>query len=473
MTALAVDAIKSRATPRPDVRWRCRSGAAPCEPLARRRVRRRVPRAVLRGAALLRFGCFPCSRQALAMPKIPFPRSLPRLARFALTAPAAVAADWLLASSSPQVVPGQRFEVVVIGDGRSADWPPRRPQASSCPPAGRALRSNWWRSASRGGREPTAVFRALADGAHRGGGARAHGKPSARGAARRRCGGQRRCGSPRLLQWRPGPRRRIRGSVAVPAAVAPMAPVAVAPEEAAPVEPSGFGFHEPMYFPHRGAIRCPRASSSASATVSSTDGGGGRDDPGGQRALLRLHPDLAVGPAVRIQSPSATRVSAPRCSTASRSTIPTSAVRSPLSGGYEHEVERQGHALAQHRHALRAGRRARLRLSESGTYPGIAPKAWTYLDREDNPRHRTLRPMPSWACAPRPRRRLAVLHAHPTWHRGARWAPSTTSPIRSGAACSPGWAPSSICRHSRVTARTCSNTTRTRVQYRIGVSLVR
>ena len=61
------------------------------------------------------------------MPKTTSPRALLFAGALALSAPAAQAADWLLASSSPQVVPGQRFEVVVIGDGRSADWPPRLP----------------------------------------------------------------------------------------------------------------------------------------------------------------------------------------------------------------------------------------------------------------------------------------------------------------------------------------------------------
>ncbi|MER2551960.1 MAG: hypothetical protein ABTQ28_01665, partial [Thauera sp.] len=44
-----------------------------------------------------------------------------------LTTPAAVAADWLLAAPTLNVVPGQRFEVVVIGDGRAANWPARLP----------------------------------------------------------------------------------------------------------------------------------------------------------------------------------------------------------------------------------------------------------------------------------------------------------------------------------------------------------
>ena len=53
-----------------------------------------------------------------------------------LTTPAAVAADWLLAAPALQVVPGQRFEVVVIGDGRAANWPARLPASIELPGGG-------------------------------------------------------------------------------------------------------------------------------------------------------------------------------------------------------------------------------------------------------------------------------------------------------------------------------------------------
>ena len=66
-----------------------------------------------------------------------FPLRPPLLAAvLLLTAPAALAADWLLAAPALQVVPGQRFEVVVIGDGRAANWPARLPASIALPGGG-------------------------------------------------------------------------------------------------------------------------------------------------------------------------------------------------------------------------------------------------------------------------------------------------------------------------------------------------
>src|SRR5690606_12016479 len=53
-----------------------------------------------------------------------------------LTPPAAIAADWLLAAPALQVVPGQRFEVAVLGDGRAANWPARLPASIELPGGG-------------------------------------------------------------------------------------------------------------------------------------------------------------------------------------------------------------------------------------------------------------------------------------------------------------------------------------------------
>ena len=73
------------------------------------------------------------------MPKTTSPRALLFAGALALSAPAAQAADWLLASSSPRVVPGQRFEVVVIGEGRAAEWPARLPASIELPGGGPSI----------------------------------------------------------------------------------------------------------------------------------------------------------------------------------------------------------------------------------------------------------------------------------------------------------------------------------------------
>ena len=56
-----------------------------------------------------------------------------------------------------------------------------------------------------------------------------------------------------------------------------------------------------------------------------------------------------------------------------------------LSGGYEHESNGKEDMPSRSIDTLFVRADARLRLDESGSYLGVVPKAWTYLDREDNP----------------------------------------------------------------------------------------
>ncbi|HRO35700.1 phospholipase A [Thauera sp.] len=320
------------------------------------------------------------------MPKIPFPRSLLLAGALALTAPAAVAADWLLASSSPQVVPGQRFEVVVIGDGRSADWPPRLPASIELPAGGPRIAvelvaigkpvagASQRRYFARWPMELTGVA-ALA----------LTGKPSARvlldaGAVASVAA------APTAPAMAAGPSAtHVAAPVAVPAAVAPMAPVAVAPEEAAPVEPSGFGFHEPMYFLIGG--RDPvsaRFQFSFRYRVFDGQGVVAETIP----VASGLYFGFTQTSLWDLQSESKPfRDSSFRPSLFYRFALddPDKRGSLALSGGYEHESNGKEDMPSRSIDTLFARAEARLRLSESGAYLGIAPKAWTYLDREDNP----------------------------------------------------------------------------------------
>lgn len=56
-----------------------------------------------------------------------------------------------------------------------------------------------------------------------------------------------------------------------------------------------------------------------------------------------------------------------------------------LSGGYEHESNGKEDMPSRSIDTLFVRADARLRLDESGSYLGVVPKVWTYLDREDNP----------------------------------------------------------------------------------------
>jgi phospholipase A1 len=303
--------------------------------------------------------------------------------------PRRVAADWLLASSSPQVVPGQRFEVVVIGDGRAADWPARLPASIELPGGGPRIAvelvaigkpvagASQRRYFARWPMEVTgvaalalvrtkpsarvlldagaaaSVASAPAHGARRGG--RARGDASD--------GSGRRSGLP-WRRWRRWPSL---------------------PEEAAPVEPSGFGFHEPMYFLIGG--RDP-----VSARFQFSFRYRIFDEQGVVAETIPVASGLYFGFTQTslwdLQSESKPfRDSSFRPSLFYRFALddPDKRGSLALSGGYEHESNGKEDMPSRSIDTLFARAEARLRLSESGAYLGIAPKAWTYLDREDNP----------------------------------------------------------------------------------------
>ena len=316
------------------------------------------------------------------MPKTFSARALLLAAALVLSAPAAPAADWLLASSSPQVVPGQRFEVVVIGDGRAADWPARLPARIELPGSGPRIAV-----------ELVAIGKPVAGASQRRYFARwpmevagvaalaLVGKPSARvlldaGAAARVAA------APTAAMVSAA---TVAAPSGAPAAVAPMAAVAAAPADAAPVEPSGFGFHEPMYFLIGG--RDP-----VSARFQFSFRYRIFDEQGVVAETIPVASGLYFGFTQTslwdLQSESKPfRDSSFRPSLFYRFALddPDKRGALALSGGYEHESNGKEDMPSRSIDTLFVRADARLRLSESGTYLGVVPKAWTYLDREDNP----------------------------------------------------------------------------------------
>ena len=317
------------------------------------------------------------------MPKTTSPRALLFAGALALSAPAAQAADWLLASSSPRVVPGQRFEVVVIGEGRAAEWPARLPASIELPGGGPSIAV-----------ELVAIGKAAAGAGQRRYFARwpmevagvaalaLVGRPSARVLLD--------AGAPAGVAAAPAVPAAVVpavpvAAVAAPAAVAPMAPVAAAPADAVPVEPSGFGFHEPMYFLIGG--RDPvsaRFQFSFRYRIFDEQGVVAESIP----VASGLYFGFTQTSLWDLQSESKPfRDSSFRPSLFYRFALddPDKRGSLALSGGYEHESNGKEDMPSRSIDTLFVRADARLRLDEAGTYLGVVPKAWTYLDREDNP----------------------------------------------------------------------------------------
>ncbi len=322
------------------------------------------------------------------------PRSFPLRALLlagvlSLSAPGASAAGWLLASSAPQVVPGQRFEVVVIGEGNAANWPARLPASIELPGGGPRIalelvaigrpeaNGRQRRYFARWPMELTGVATlALAD------------HPSARllldaGAATRTVSAPGQGTAAGAAAGASAPPAAV--AVAPAAAVAPMGQVAEVPADAAPVEPSALGFHEPMYFLVGG--RDP-----VSARFQFSFRYRIFDDQGVVAETIPVASGLYFGFTQTslwdLQSESKPfRDSSFRPSLFYRWALDDPGRRGSLalSAGYEHESNGKEDMPSRSIDTLFARAEARLRVDDSGVYLGIAPKLWTYLDREDNP----------------------------------------------------------------------------------------
>lgn len=320
-------------------------------------------------------------------------RSLLLAGMLSLSVSPALAADWLLASSRPQVVPGERFEVVVIGEGRAAGWPARLPASLELPAGGPrialelvaigtpAAGASQRRYFARWPMEVTGVATlVLAD------------QPTARllldaGAATRLAASSTAEAASTVAPASvpATPSSTLPVPSATQAAVAPMAPVAELPQDAAPVEPSALGFHEPMYFLVGG-------KDPVSARFQFSFRYRIFDDHGVVAETIPVASGGYFGFTQTslwdLQSESKPfRDSSFRPSLFYRWALDDPGRRGSLalSGGYEHESNGKEDMPSRSIDTLFVRAEARMRLDEAGTYLGIAPKAWTYLDREDNP----------------------------------------------------------------------------------------
>ena len=264
-----------------------------------------------------------------------FPLRPPLLAAvLLLTAPAALAADWLLAAPALQVVPGQRFEVVVIGDGRAASWPARLPASIALPGGGPRIAVELVaigkadanaRQRRYFARWPTEVVGvatlALAD------------HPSARvlldgGAATRVVSAPAQAPAGGVAAGEASAATAPVATAPV-SSVAPMARVADTPADPTPVEPSALGFHEPMYFLVGGKDPVSaRFQFSFRYRIFDEQGVVAETIPVASGVYFGFT-QTSLWDLQGESKPFLTRASGPRSSTAGGSTTPTSGVRSP------------------------------------------------------------------------------------------------------------------------------------------------
>jgi len=298
-----------------------------------------------------------------------------------LVAAPVTATEWLMASAEPVVVPGQRFEVVVIGPGDAAQWPQRLAAHIELPANGARIAIEL---VAIGALEPEATQR------------RYFGRwpDEATGIVSL------------TLPDQPGARllleaRDITQTAAIVAdssdaapsialattdrSADPIAPTAASPAPTPAVSPSGLTFHEPMYFLIGG--RDP-----VSARFQFSFKYRIFDDHGVIAETIPIARGLYFGFTQTslwdLQGDSRPfRDSSFRPTFFYRWTVSDPADRGSmaLSMGYEHESNGREDIPSRSIDTLFVGADARYHFEDGRTYLGIAPKFWTYLDREDNP----------------------------------------------------------------------------------------
>ena len=283
--------------------------------------------------------------------------------------------DWLMATPEPRVVPGQRFEVVLIGPGDATQWPPRLAARIELPNSeiqielelaaigalepGARQRRYWatWPG------EVTGVVGLTLPGQP---GARLLLDASANAPVTHAAAGT-----------EPPPPRRDPQIEAI-------APRAVLPVAAKPVAPAAISFHEPMYFLIGGR-------DSVSARFQFSFKYRIFDDLGVVAETIPLVRGLYFG-FTQTSLWDLDSTSKPFRDSSFRPTLFYSWMLSDpdergslgLSLGYEHESNGKEDTPSRSIDTLFVRAEGRYVLP-GGTYIGVAPKLWTYLDREDNP----------------------------------------------------------------------------------------
>ncbi len=276
------------------------------------------------------------------------------------------AAAWLMASTEPRVVPGQRFEVIVIGLAGGAELPERLQAQVELP----------------GGGPPIALdLVAVA--------------PADARMQQRRYAGQwpMEVEGVATLSLREAPSARLLldggSALRTPVQAAQARGADAAPVTARawtePVAPSAIGFHEPMFFLVGG-------SDPVSARFQFSFRYRIFDDLGVVAETLPVARGLYFGFTQTslwdLQSDSKPfRDSSFRPSLFYRWMLsdPQDRGSLTLTGGYEHESNGREGEVSRSIDTLFLRAEARYLFPDGRTFVGIAPKFWTYLDKADNP----------------------------------------------------------------------------------------
>lgn len=283
-----------------------------------------------------------------------------------LTALPVQAAAWLMASTEPRVVPGQRFEVIVIGLAGGGELPERLQAQVELP----------------GGGPPIALdLVAVA--------------PADARMQQRRYAGQwpMEVEGVATLSLREAPSARLLldggSALRTPVQAAQARGADAAPVTARawtePVAPSAIGFHEPMFFLVGG-------SDPVSARFQFSFRYRIFDDLGVVAETLPVARGLYFGFTQTslwdLQSDSKPfRDSSFRPSLFYRWMLsdPQDRGSLTLTGGYEHESNGREGEVSRSIDTLFLRAEARYLFPDGRTFAGIAPKFWTYLDKSDNP----------------------------------------------------------------------------------------
>ncbi|TDN53886.1 phospholipase A [Azoarcus indigens] len=297
------------------------------------------------------------------------PRVPLRLARIlattfvVLSAPSAFAADWLLATHEPRVVPGEVFTVTVVGDG-TGPLPDTLAAVVELP-----------------GNAPRIAVPLVASAAEAGG-RRAY-------AARwpREVTGM----AVLALQDAAAARLIIDASLANEAqsqlaaqSAAPAGEFMRQPASAEPVESAPLGFHEPMYFLVGGNPNTARFQFSFRYRLFDSHGVVGETFPV-VRGLYFGFTQTSMWDLAADSKPFHDTSFRPSLFYQWRVSNPLDGNSVNLQGGYEHESNGKDGLESRSIDTLFLRADARYYFADGRTYLGVAPKVWTYLDKDDNP----------------------------------------------------------------------------------------
>lgn len=303
-------------------------------------------------------------------------RVLAFAASAALTAPASAGA-WLLATPEPRVVPGQTFEVIVVAPDGNAEWPRHLPAQIELP-----------------GNAPRIALELTAIDAAASGGQRRYIGEWPREVVGVATLSLREAASARLLLdastavaavAATAPAAPLPLAAAASPALEPQAEVAAAAPRAEPVAPAALGFHEPMYFVVGGKDpQSARYQLSFRYRLFDAQGVVGETLPL-TRGLYFGFTQTSLWDLESESKPFRDTSFRPSFFYQWRLSDPEDNGSLAVAAGYEHESNGRDGTDSRSIDTLFVRADARHYFADGRTYVGVAPKLWTYIDKEDNP----------------------------------------------------------------------------------------